>query len=313
MPMHKDLTKDAPRARRASLFVPGSSPKMIARAATVAADEVVIDLEDSVSLDQKYQAREHTVAALRTLEFAAATVSVRINCVGTRECLHDLIALVRDDTMRLDALVLPKTERADQVHFIVHALDSLELDAGRTRPIGLVLQLESAAGLVGLAHSSQATRRLEALAFGPGDYAADLGVGGLVVGSSDPAFPGHQWAWAMSEISNHARAVGAQAIDGPYADVADEVAFRSSAAIAVALGFDGKHCIHPRQVPWAMEAFTPSPERVEEARRLLEAVAVAQAEGRGAALLDGRMIDEASRRLALRLLARADRLALAGP
>jgi citrate lyase subunit beta/citryl-CoA lyase len=171
-----------------------------------------------------------------------------------------------------------------------------------------VLQLESATGLVGLASTSQATGRVEALAFGPGDYAADLGVGRFVIGSSDPAFPGHQWGWAMSEIANHARAIGAQAIDGPYADVTDEVAFRSSADIAVALGFDGKHCIHPRQVPWAIEAFTPSEQRVEEARRLLQAVQVAQADGRGAALLDGRMIDEASRRLALRILIRADGL-----
>jgi citrate lyase subunit beta/citryl-CoA lyase len=306
MSMHGQLSEDAPRARRASLFVPGSSAKMIARAATVAADEVVIDLEDSVSLDQKQDARALTVEALRHTEFAAATVSVRINAVGTRECLHDLLALVRHDTTRLDALVIPKSERPDQLHFVAHLLDSLEQDAGRTRPIALVLQLESAAGLVTLASTSQATGRVAALAFGPGDYAADLGVGGLVIGSSDPAFPGHQWGWAMSEIANHARAIGAQAIDGPYADVNDEAAFRTSAAIAAALGYDGKHCIHPRQVPWAIEAFTPSAERLENARRMLEAVELAQADGRGAALLDGRMIDEASRRLALRLLSRAD-------
>lgn len=291
----------APRPRRASLFVPGSSARMVEKAAGLEADEVVIDLEDSVAQDRKDEARAATVAALGALEFAAPIVSVRVNAVGSPAGLRDLLALA--GAARLDAIVVPKVERAADVHAVARVLDALEAELGRPR-IGLVLQLESAAGVLGLDASAGASERIEALAFGPGDYAADLGVESLVIGSSDPRHPGHQWAWPMAEIANRARAAGAQAIDGPYADVADEAAFRTSAAVAATLGYEGKHCIHPRQLPWALEAFTPSAERLAEARRLLEAVAEAATGGRGAALLDGRMVDEASRRMAERILAR---------
>jgi citrate lyase subunit beta / citryl-CoA lyase len=299
------LPGSLPRPRRGSLFVPASSPRMLEKAAGVEADEVVLDLEDSVAADRKDQARDAAVGALRGLAFSASTVAVRVNAVGTPAGLRDLLALAAAGDARLDALVVPKVESAADVHAVARVLDALELEAGGARRLGLVLQLESAAGVLALGGSAGASSRLEALAFGPGDYAADLGVESLVIGASDPAFPGHQWAWPMAAIANHARAAGVQAIDGPYADVHDEAAFRASAAIAGALGYDGKHCIHPRQVPWAIEAFTPSDQRVAAARRLLNAVGEAAAEGRGAALLDGRMIDEASRRMAERLLARA--------
>jgi citrate lyase subunit beta/citryl-CoA lyase len=132
-----------------------------------------------------------------------------------------------------------------------------------------------------------------------------MGIPQAQLGESDSRYPGHQWHWVMAQIAVHAKAAGAQAIDGPYADFSDEVGFKESALRARLLGFDGKWCIHPNQIPWANEAFAPTEAEVSDAEAMLVAYAASLAHGKGAAAFEGRLIDEASRKLAEATLQRA--------
>jgi citrate lyase subunit beta/citryl-CoA lyase len=289
------------RPRRSCLVVPGSNPRMLARAATTAADMVILDLEDAVAPEQKAAARATVVEALRTHDHRGRTVAVRVNDVTTPWLLDDVVTVLRGAGDRIDTVVVPKVQDAGQVWFAEHLLNQLDPD----RRIGLELQVETATGAVNLTEIAHVTDRIETLVFGPGDWAADLGVPGLAIGAADPAFPGHQWQVIQAQIVTVARAVGADAIDGPYADYRDLDGFLESARRARLLGMDGKWCIHPSQIAPANEQFTPPADQVARAERTLAAYEEAVAVGRGAATLDGAMIDEASRKMAARLLARA--------
>jgi citrate lyase beta subunit len=271
---------------------------MFPKAAASAADYVFLDLEDACAPSEKESARLHVVEALRSLDFGRKTRAVRVNGVTTPWCLRDVLDVVGGAPDALDVLILPKIEDASEVHFVHHLLDAVELETGATRRIGLELQIESARGAVNVREISRASDRVAALVFGPGDYAASVGVQQVDIGAIDRRYPGHQWHWVMSEIVAHARAVGVHAIDGPFADYRDESAYREAALRARLLGFDGKWCIHPSQIPWANEVFSPSAEELETARRLLEAYEQALSEGLGAISVDGKLVDEATRRLA---------------
>ncbi len=278
---------------------------MLAGATTIAVDEVVIDLEDSVVPERKDSAREACRDALAAGGFAAPSVAVRINPLDSPYGFRDVQAILADPGSCLGAVMVPKVETPETLHFLDGLLTCLERDSQRPRPVGLVLQIESAAGIVALPELLAASERTVTVAFGPGDYAGDLGLPQHPIGVSDPEFPGYQWQWPMSQIAHHARAAGVQAITGPLADYRDEAAFARDCRIARMLGFQGRHCIHPAQVPWATAAFRPSDAEIARARELVAAVAAAAAAGGGAAALDGAMIDEASRRHALRVLATA--------
>jgi citrate lyase subunit beta / citryl-CoA lyase len=277
---------------------------MIEKAAGSEADQVFIDLEDAVAPTEKKTARALVVESLNALDFGRKVVVVRVNDVTTPFCHGDVLELVTSAGARLDCLMIPKVHDASHVHFVDHLLSGLEDDLGLTRPIGLELQIETPHGAVELAAIARASGRTETIVFGPGDYAVSLGVPQLELGMIDPDYPGHQWHWVMSEIASHARAVGVQAIDGPYVDFNDPDGYRESARRAKLLGFDGKWCIHPNQIEWANAVFTPSADQYDYAERLLEAYREATDAGRGAAVFDGKMIDEATRKMAERLAAR---------
>jgi citrate lyase subunit beta/citryl-CoA lyase len=293
------------RVRRSCLAVPASSARMIKKAAASTADEVFVDLEDACALSEKVPSRRLVVEALNSLDFGDKLRVVRINGVATRFCYGDVIELVSGAGANLDNLLVPKIDDASHVHFIDHLLSGLEADLGLDRRIGLELLIETAAGATNMKEIAAACpTRTEALHFGPGDYAVDLGVPRFELGMIDPDYPGHQWHWVMSAVAAHARAAGLQAVDGPYVDFRDPDGYRESARRAKLLGFDGKWCIHPDQIEWANAEFTPSQDLFDDAQRLLAAYAEAVAEGRGAAVHDGKMIDEATRKLAERLVAR---------
>jgi len=277
---------------------------MVEKAASSAADQVFVDLEDAVAPSQKKAARALVVESLHSLDFGGKVVVVRVNDVTTPFCHGDILELVAHAGAKLDCLMIPKVQDASHVHFVDHLLSGLEDDLGLTRPIGLELQIETPHGAIHLDEIAKASKRTQTIVFGPGDYAVSLGVPQLELGMIDPDYPGHQWHWVMSEVANYARAVGAQAIDGPYVDFKDRDGYRESARRAKLLGFDGKWCIHPNQIEWANEVFTPSGDQYHYAERLLEAYREATDAGRGAVVFDGKMIDEATRKMAERVAAR---------
>jgi citrate lyase beta subunit len=286
------------RARRSCLAVPGSSARMIEKSVHLASDQIFFDLEDAVAPHRKKEARRLVIDALNSLDFGSRLRVVRVNDVTTGYAYGDIVELVTSAGHNLDCVLLPKVQSASHVHFVHHLLSGLEVDLGLERRIGLELLIETASGAVNLAEIAIASSRTEAIIFGPGDYTVDLRIPRFNFGMIDPDYPGHQWHWVMSSIANHARATGVPAIDGPYVDFSDEKGYSQSALRARLLGFEGKWCVHPNQVPWANAAFSPTPQEFAYAAGLLAAFEEAIAGGRGAAVYDGKLIDEASRKLA---------------
>jgi len=298
-----------PRARRSCHAVPATAPRMVERATALDADMVFLDLEDSVAPEAKGEASRAAVVAALRRDWRAPTVGVRVNAVGGPHCHGDLAAVVAGAGDRLDVVVLPKVEDEGQVAFAHHLLSGLESEAGLPPGrIGLEAQIESARGLVRAeAIAAACPGRLEALVLGPGDLAASLGMPQTTIGAPVPGYPGDGWHHALTRVLVAARAAGLQAVDGPYAGLRDEEGLRAAAARARALGYDGKWSIHPDQVPVLNAVFAVGDEEVARAREILGAHARAGSEGRGAARLAGEMIDEATRRMAEGVLARARR------
>ncbi|HET7427921.1 MAG TPA: CoA ester lyase [Gaiellales bacterium] len=293
------------RLRRSCLAVPGSSPKMLAKAAVLAADQIFLDLEDAVSPLEKVSARNTIVQALNENDYSGKTRVVRVNGVTTQWCLGDLLAVVGGAGRNLDCVMVPKVEDAGQLHFVDHVLTQLETEHGIEHRIGIEAQIENGRGAMNIREIAQATPRLETLIFGPGDYAANMGVGSLVIGSIDPDYPGDQWHFILSLIVTAARAYGVQAIDGPYTDIKNTDEYRRLCLRAKQVGYDGKWVLHPDQIGIANEVFAPSQEEFERARRLLAAYEHATTvERRGAVMHEGQMIDEASRKIAEAVVAR---------
>jgi citrate lyase subunit beta/citryl-CoA lyase len=294
------------RLRRSCLAVPGTSERMLAKAATVPADEVLLDLEDAVAEPDKTDAtRQLVVDALLRHQWRAPTRAVRVNGVRTAHCLRDVLYVVERAHAALDCLVVPKVEGPDEVHFLHHLLAQLERSLGVARPLGLELLVESARGVEHVELCASASPRVEALVFGPGDLAADLGIGELTIGGLAGAYPGDRWNAVLSRIVVAARARGQQAIDGPYAVLGDLDGLRESARRSSLLGYDGKWAIHPEQLEPLNHAYAPDQASYERAERLLADYADAVArEGRGALRLGGEMVDEATRKLAEQLVAR---------
>jgi citrate lyase subunit beta/citryl-CoA lyase len=280
-----------PTSRRSCLSVPGSSGKMLAKAARVPADEIVIDLEDAVAPGAKDEARARVAAVLA--DWGGGAVSVRVNAPRTPWCHQDVAALA---ALELGAIVVPKVEGAGDLAFVDRLLDGVEAAAGRARPLRVQALIETAAGLARVQEIAAASARLDALILGYADLAASLG------GTRDL----DAWRPAQEQVLLAARAHGLQAIDGPHLGIAVDDAFAAAVARARDLGFDGKWAIHPVQVDALNAAFTPTDEELRSARAVIAALDAADA---GAVALDGQMLDEAVRAAALRTLARAGKAA----
>jgi citrate lyase subunit beta/citryl-CoA lyase len=294
------------RLRRSCLAVPGSSEKMLKKAASLPADEVFIDLEDAVApLEKTDETRQIVVEALCSQEWTAPTRVVRVNDVGTPWCFRDIIYVVQGAGRELDCIMLPKVSRAADVHFVDTLLGQLESELGLPRRIGLEVQIENPSGLVNINQIATASPRIETLIFGPGDFAASAGLPQLSVGSVDEAYDGDLWHFVLWRILIAARAARLQAIDGPYGQIRDSEGFLKVAQNSRALGFDGKWALHPDQVGLCNDVFAPSEEEYQRAKRILTAYAEATEGDRlGAIVFEGEMIDEASRKMAEQVLAR---------
>lgn len=279
---------------------------MLAKAASLPADEVFIDLEDAVApVDKNDATRDRAVRALTAQSWRAQTLGVRVNAVGTKWCYQDIVAVVEGAGQALDIVMLPKVEEPAHVHFAHHLLDQIENAKGFERRIGLEVQIETARGLMNVEAIAAASPRIEALIFGPGDFAASLGIPQLTVGAEEPLYPGDRWHYALSRIITTARAFGQQAIDGPYAALRDLDGLRRVATTSRLLGYDGKWAIHPDQIPICHEVFQPTQEEFDRAAQLDTAYAEATSEKRlGAVMYGNEMIDEASRKMAEAVLLR---------
>ena len=272
---------------------------MLAKAPGLAADELVVDLEDAVAASMKEAALASVVAALASEAWADVAVSVRVNGPRTPWCHFDIAALAAVPE-RPVGIVVPKVESAGDLAFVDRLLDGAEATAGRARPLRVQALIETAAGLSRVQEIAGASTRLDALILGYADLAVSLGRTGAGREDLDA------WRPAQEMVLLAARAHGLQAIDGPYLGVAVDAAFTNAVARARDLGFDGKWAIHPSQLPALNDAFTPTDEEVEGARHVIAALAQAEREGgAGAVALDGQMLDEAVRAAALRTLARA--------
>jgi citrate lyase subunit beta / citryl-CoA lyase len=264
---------------------------MLAKAQRLAADEVVIDLEDSVAPEAKDQARATVLAALAEGSWHGRAIAVRINPLATEWGARDVAEVVSGAGGVLGSLVIPKVESGEDVRAVERLLDG--------RPVGMQALVETATGLTRVGEIATASARMEALIVGYADLAASLGR------AAGAPYPGDRWHWVRETVLVAARAAGLQAIDGPHLDIADLDGLRVEAQRAHALGFDGKWALHPSQLDPLNEIFSPRPTELQRAASILAALESAEAAGHGAAMLDGEMIDEASRKLALQVLARA--------
>ena len=300
-------TSHVARVPRSTLFVPASRPDMIAKAARSQADAVCIDLEDSVAPDEKAASRAHVIDAVRTLDFGDRLRLVRINALDTPFAYRDLVDVIEAAGATLDLVMVPKVGAARDVVFVAMLLDQIEAAAARPRRLRIEAQIETAAGFVNLREIASASPRLDALIFGPGDYAASMGMPSTSIGahdSYDEIYPGHRWHAVMHLIVAAARANQLRCVDGPYAAFRDDVGFTRSCRIAHAMGFDGKQCIHPSQLSATNTIFSPSPEEIARATAIVEAFDQAVARGQAAAVHEGQMIDAASLRMARSVLSR---------
>lgn len=297
-------------AARSILATPGSNPRMIEKALASDADVVMIDLEDAVAPDEKVSARDRVAKALRDGDWRGRPRTFRMNALDTPWFMWDLGFVIEGALGEVDMVVLPKAGSREDVHVVATILSSLEEAVGASQTIGIDVQIESAAGLANCEAIAVASERVEALTFGPGDYAASVRLPLSAIGMPDKwdtSYPGHRWDYPLHRILVAARAAGVRAIDGPYADFRDLNGFRHSCLISRSLGYDGKWCIHPAQVPIANEVFSASEGEIAWADEIIAAAEEAADEGRGSFALHGQMVDAATLRMAYATLARAGR------
>lgn len=311
------MTKASSRgAERSMLFVPATRWDVIVKAAASEADSICVDLEDSVPTDVKEMSRSNVVRAFAELDFGDRVRMFRINALDTPFAYRDLIDVVEAVGNRIDQVMLPKCSGPGDVAFVSRLLWQIEQRQGFDHEIGIEAQIETAAGFTWLREIASASPRLRALIFGSGDYAASMGMPASGIGTrdaNDEAYPGHRWHAVMHGIVAAARTNGLRCVDGPYSDFRDDAGFDSACRIARVMGFDGKQCIHPRQLATVNRVFGPTPEEVDHARRVVEAYDAAAAIGRGAVSLDGKMIDEANVRMARVVLRRTESRSNARP
>jgi citrate lyase subunit beta/citryl-CoA lyase len=288
------------------MSVPASSERFLAKARDLPVDEVMLDLEDSVAPAAKAAARELAVGALRAGGFGRKLVAVRVNGATTPWAYQDVIAVVEGAPGAVDSIILPKVSSPAAIVWLDLLLTQVEQATGRPAGrVGIEAQIEDAAGLASVEAIAAASPRLVSLVFGPADFMASVGMRSLTVGGRPEGYEFDAHHYPLMRILVAAKANGLQAIDGPYAKIADTDGLRTAAASVAALGFDGKWVLHPGQVDVVNQVFTPAPADYARARRILDAYQRAtDTDERGAVLLDDEMIDEASRKMALVIAAK---------
>ncbi|SFN49003.1 beta-methylmalyl-CoA/L-malyl-CoA lyase [Roseovarius lutimaris] len=302
------------RLQRSELAVPGSNPTMIEKAAESDVDYIFLDLEDAVAPPDKVQARSNIIQALNDIDWKAKgkTMSIRINGLDTHYMYRDVVEILEQAGQHLDTILVPKVGVPGDLYAVETTVSQIETAMGFTHKIGLEALIETALGMANVEAIAATPGRLEALHFGVADYAASNRARTVVIGGLNPDYPGDQWHFALSRMTVACRAFGLRAIDGPFGDFNDPDGYTLSAKRAAALGIEGKWAIHPSQIALANEVFSPPEAEVTRAQRIIQELKKAAAEGRGAASLDGKMIDAASERMARNVLTVADAIVAQG-
>ena len=311
---HTQATPAPTRLQRSELAVPGSNPALFEKALNSAVDYVFLDLEDAVAPGDKEQARVNVVQALQDLDWRGAgkTISVRINGLDTHYMYRDVVDLMEQAGDRLDTILIPKVGVPADVYMVEAMVNQIEQGKGFETRVGLEALIETALGMANVEAIAAYGGRLEALHFGVADYAASNRARTVNIGGLNPDYPGDQWHFALSRMTVACRAHGLRAIDGPFGDFKDPDGYRAAARRAAALGIEGKWAIHPSQIELANEIFSPPEAEVDRARRILQELEIAAVEGRGAAAVDGKMIDAASARMAENVVRLAEAIAARG-
>ncbi|GCF07769.1 HpcH/HpaI aldolase/citrate lyase family protein [Dictyobacter arantiisoli] len=298
------------RLRRSELSTPGSNAHMLAKAASSAADLVLLDLEDAVAPNEKAAARQQVIQSLRTLAWGNKTRAVRINDLETPYAYQDIISIVEEAGAYLDILIIPKVKSARDVWWVDTLLKQIEQQHGLSRHIGLEVLIEEVEAMLHVEEIAQASPRLEALIFGPGDYSASQGIDSQGIGGSLEGYPGDLFHYARNKIAIAARAAGIEAIDGAYSDFKDDAGYQRECIRAKTLGFSGKWAIHPNQIASANQIFAPSTAEISYARRLDIAYTQALQQGKGAIAFEGKMVDAAIIRSIKNILLKAEMLGM---
>ncbi|WP_170366171.1 L-malyl-CoA/beta-methylmalyl-CoA lyase [Ruegeria arenilitoris] len=309
------------RPNRCQLFGPGSNTKLFPKMAASAADVINLDLEDSVAPSDKDTARANVIEALNTVDWGNKYMSVRINGLDTPYWYRDVVDLLEQASDRLDQIMIPKVGCAEDVYAVDALVTAIERAKGRTKPISFEVIIESAAGIAHVEEIAASSPRLQAMSLGAADFAASMGMQTTGIGGTQENYymlrEGQKywsdpWHWAQAAIVAACRTHGVLPVDGPFGDFSDDEGFIAQARRSATLGMVGKWAIHPKQIALANQVFTPSDEAVAEAREILAAMEQAKANGEGATVYKGRLVDIASIKQAEVIVAQAELIAANG-
>ncbi len=309
------------RPNRCQLFGPGSNTKLFPKMAASAADVINLDLEDSVAPSDKDTARANVIEALNTVDWGNKYMSVRINGLDTPYWYRDVVDVLEQAGDRLDQIMIPKVGCAADVYAVDALVTAIERAKGRTKPISFEVIIESAAGLAHVEEIAAASPRLQAMSLGAADFAASMGMQTTGIGGTQENYymlrEGEKhwsdpWHWAQAAIVAACRTHGVLPVDGPFGDFSDDEGYIAQAKRSATLGMVGKWAIHPKQIALANQVFTPSDEAVSEAREILAAMEQAKANGEGATVYKGRLVDIASIKQAEVIVAQSELIAAGG-
>ncbi|WP_171206287.1 L-malyl-CoA/beta-methylmalyl-CoA lyase [Ruegeria sp. HKCCA0235A] len=306
------------RPNRCQLFGPGSNTKLFPKMAASAADVINLDLEDSVAPSDKDIARANVIEALNTVDWGSKYMSVRINGLDTPYWYRDVVDVLEQAGDRLDQIMIPKVGCASDVYAVDALVTAIERAKGRTKPISFEVIIESAAGIAHVEEIAASSPRLQAMSLGAADFAASMGMQTTGIGGTQENYymlrDGERhwsdpWHWAQAAIVAACRTHGVLPVDGPFGDFSDDEGYIAQAKRSATLGMVGKWAIHPKQIALANQVFTPSDEAVSEAREILAAMEQAKANGEGATVYKGRLVDIASIKQAEVIVAQAELIA----
>lgn len=300
--------------RRSILSIPGHIKKMHQKAAESNVDIPMLDLEDSVPVSEKDNARETVINSINNIDWNHKALSIRINGLDTQFAYKDIIETVKNCKNQINTIVIPKVDTVKDVNFVDILLNELEMELGLASEIGLEISIESALGLENISQIAKSSSRIKTLVFGIADFQASIGAKLVSISghgeNEEEIYPGHRWNYVISKIVTTAKANNIQAIDAAYGNFKDLDGLQRSSQIACSLGCDGKWAIHPGQIEIINKIFTPTDEEIKNAVKIVEAHQNASQTGKGAVNVDGRMVDHATLRMAKELLEKAKYLSL---